>query len=560
PDISRKRDRAEAQLYDARKAAEGEVPEAEQAQRAERVSRQEAWYRTYSRGVEYTQEQLAQLTEEQRLWERRFALINTPAEAEPDAWQEEAATLIAELEADRETIEARLNDLRSNQIEVQNRLNSNEPGFDVEVLRDWLRALEQRETYARDYLASLVNLERIASRLNEQLKERVSLLAVESPWERMQERLMEVWAYEVFVIDDRGFTVGRLAVALLVALVVFILQYVVRSLIRRILTKRLSNYYDQGATLLRLVIYVFIKETRRFTFIVFALYCGLKTLPFSEPTEDFLDGFMIIVALVQVAIWASGILTRMIERTKAKRKKEDPSSVSAFGLISFFGRIAIWAVVFLTALHNLGFNITTFVAGLGVGGIAIAFALQSILADIFNSVAILLDKPFVVGDFIIVGEQTGTVESIGIKTTRIRSLSGEQIVISNTDLLGSRIRNFKRMFERRVVFTIGVLYETPPDKLERIGTIIKEIIEPIEKTRFDRSHFFSYGDFSLNFETVYYVLEADYNLYMDIQQRINLGIYRKFEEEGIAFAYPTQELIIRSGTKVVTQAAAPDGA
>jgi small-conductance mechanosensitive channel len=554
-DVTRRRDRAEAQLYDGRQAANRAETDEQKAIRAEQVATQEAWFQTNSRAVEYLQERLTRLSEEQRLWERRLTLINTPEEADPDTWQSEAATLIEEIQGVRETIEARLNDLRSTQLDLQNRLNSTEPVVGAEFLRDRIKALEQREVYARDYLASLVSLERLSTRLNEQLKERVSLLAVEAQWERMQERALEIWAYELFVLDDRGFTVGRLVMALIIFLVVLMLEYFARWLIRRILTKRLSNYYEQGATLIRLAVYVLIKETRRYTFIVFALYCGLKSLPFSERIDNFLDGFMTIVVLIQIAIWATSLLVRSIERTKAKRKKEDPSSVSAFGLIAFFGRIAIWAVVLLTALHNLGFNITTFVAGLGVGGIAVAFALQNILADVFNSVAILLDKPFVVGDFIMVDDQIGTVENIGIKTTRVRSISGEQIVISNTDLLGSRIRNFKRMFERRVVFNIGVVYETPPEKLEMIGGMIREIIEGIEKARFDRSHFNAYGDFALNIETVYFVLEPDYTLYMDIQQKINLEIYRRFEAMGIVFAYPTQELIVRPTAQPKPEAA-----
>jgi small-conductance mechanosensitive channel len=195
-------------------------------------------------------------------------------------------------------------------------------------------------------------------------------------------------------------------------------------------------------------------------------------------------------------------------------------------------------------LDNLGFNITTLVAGLGIGGIAVALALQNILGDLFASLSIVLDKPFVIGDFIIIDNYLGTIEHIGLKTTRIRSLSGEQLVFSNTDLLQSRIRNFKRMFERRVVFSIGVTYQTSADKLAKIPKMIKDIVESKDPVRFDRSHFKDYGDFSLNFETVYWVKSPEYNVYMDIQQAINLELYSKFEAEGIEFAYPTQTLFV----------------
>jgi small-conductance mechanosensitive channel len=207
-------------------------------------------------------------------------------------------------------------------------------------------------------------------------------------------------------------------------------------------------------------------------------------------------------------------------------------------------RLAVWSLVLLLALDNLGFNITALLAGMGIGGIAVALAAQNILGDLFASLSIVLDKPFVVGDFIVVGEQLGTVEYIGLKTTRIRSLGGEQIVFSNTDLLGSRIRNYKRMQERRVVFGFGVVYQTPHEKLQTIPGMVREIIGKLDRARFDRAHFKEYGDSSLNFEVVYYVLSADYNVYMDIQQAINLELFRRFQEDGIDFAYPTRTLYV----------------
>jgi small-conductance mechanosensitive channel len=180
----------------------------------------------------------------------------------------------------------------------------------------------------------------------------------------------------------------------------------------------------------------------------------------------------------------------------------------------------------------------------------VALAIQNILGDLFASLSIVLDKPFVIGDFIIVGDLMGTVEKIGLKTTRVRSLSGEQLVFGNHDLLQSRIRNFKHLFERRILFSFGVIYQTPHDKLAAIPGMVREIIESLEDTRFDRAHFKEYGDFSLNFEVVYYVLKPDYNAYMDTQQAINLALYQRFQQAGIEFAYPTQTLFItREGTE-----------
>ena len=212
--------------------------------------------------------------------------------------------------------------------------------------------------------------------------------------------------------------------------------------------------------------------------------------------------------------------------------------------LSFLARLLLWVTVLLLVIDNLGIDVTALVAGMVIGGIAIALAVQNILSDLFASLSIVLDKPFVNGDFVVVGDMAGSVEHVGIKTTRIRSISGEQLVFSNSDLLQSRIRNFGRMQQRRVVFSLGVTYQTPAEKLERIPALLRAAIETQEKVRFDRSHFASYGDSALNFETVYYVESSDYAEHMDILQAINLRIYRSFEDAGIEFAYPTQTLFL----------------
>ena len=201
-------------------------------------------------------------------------------------------------------------------------------------------------------------------------------------------------------------------------------------------------------------------------------------------------------------------------------------------------------LVALVALDTAGIDITALVAGLGVGGIAVALAVQNILGDLFASLSIVLDKPFVIGDFIIVGDMMGTVEHIGMKTTRVRSLSGEQLVFSNTDLLSSRIRNYKRMQERRALFRFGVTYQTSRDLLARIPEVVREVIEGRDETRFDRAHFAGFGDSSLDFEVVYYMLVPDYNAYMDTQQAVNLELVGRFEEIGIDFAYPTRTVFV----------------
>lgn len=237
-------------------------------------------------------------------------------------------------------------------------------------------------------------------------------------------------------------------------------------------------------------------------------------------------------------------------RRGPSRKREDgeadPSRVTAFRAFGLVGRIVLWSILLILTLDNFGVDITALVAGLGIGGIAIALAVQNVLKDILAYVSILVDQPFVIGDFLTVDEMAGTVEHIGIKSTRIRSLSGEQLIFSNEDLLSSRIRNYKRMFGRRVVFGMGVIYGTPVEKLEAIPDMMREAIEAQPDVRFDRAHFKVFDDSALTFEGVNYVLLPDYTEYMNRQQAINLALYRRFTDEGIEFAFPTQTLHVES--------------
>ncbi|EKD25967.1 MAG: small conductance mechanosensitive ion channel (MscS) family protein [uncultured bacterium] len=249
------------------------------------------------------------------------------------------------------------------------------------------------------------------------------------------------------------------------------------------------------------------------------LFVGSLTLLFTETTDWFLKNSM-------------------------QKQETKPIIKTALPGFSKIAKIMIWVIAAIFFMENLGFRISTLVAGLGIGGIAIAFASQIILKDLFSYVSILLDQPFAVGDFLIVGEFMGTIEHIGIKTTRVRSLSGEILIFSNTDLTESRLRNYQHMKERRVLFSIGVIYNTPLEQLKKISSIIQTIINNIENTRFDRAHFFKYGDSGLIYEIVYYVIGSEYNKYMDIQQLINLGIKAEFEKRKIEFAYPTQTLHI----------------
>lgn len=307
-------------------------------------------------------------------------------------------------------------------------------------------------------------------------------------------------------------------------------------LARRLLVRRAaqlalahpSDWLDAVVDLLR--------HTRSWFLWILVIYGASLPLALPAKASRIVELVAILALLVQAALWGD-CLVRFLLLGRAKRRVEtDANSATTLVALAFVGRMAIWTFATLLALANLGIDVTAMVAGLGIGGVAVALAAQNVLSDLFASASIVLDKPFVLGDFIVVGEDMGTVEHIGLKTTRLRSLAGEQLIFANNDLLKSRIRNMKRMEERRVVFTIGVTYQTPVDKLAAIPAMLRAAVEAQSPVRFDRAHFQRYGDFSLVFEVVYFVLSADYNLAMDIQQAINLAVFRRFAEEQIAFA------------------------
>jgi len=282
-----------------------------------------------------------------------------------------------------------------------------------------------------------------------------------------------------------------------------------------------------------------------------SLYAGMSFLTIPAGVTSWVASGAIAAVILQAAIWANALVTFGLNRYQKQYRNSDPARMTTVRAVSLSARLLLVVIAAILILDNLpGVEITALVASLGIGGIAIALGVQSILSDLFASLSIILDKPFVLGDFIIVDSYMGTVEYIGLKTTRIRSLSGEQLVFANSDLLQSRIRNYKRMAERRVVFSVGVTYQTAHAHLKSIPEWIEAIIADLDLTRFDRAHFQAFGDYALKFEIVYYVLDPDYNRYMDIQQAINLAIYQKFEEEKIDFAYPTQTINLSGHSRI----------
>lgn len=304
------------------------------------------------------------------------------------------------------------------------------------------------------------------------------------------------------------------------------------------LAARTSNRIDD-------VIAELLGGTRTWFLAVVALYLATRYHTEGAPALDWLLRVVFLGLLAQVGLWGNDLI-RLTTTWYSEARQDDTSQITAVRAIGLVGKIVLWSVLFLVALDNFGVDITALVAGLGIGGIAIALAVQNVLQDLLAYVSIIADQPFVYGDFLVLDDMSGTVEHIGIKTTRLRSLSGEQIIISNNDLLSTRVRNFKRMYERRIVFSVGVTYDTPHEKLQAIPGILREAVEGCADVRFDRAHFKAFGDFSINFETVYFVLVSDYAVYMDRQQEINLALHKRFTAEGIDFAFPTQTLHVES--------------
>ena len=333
--------------------------------------------------------------------------------------------------------------------------------------------------------------------------------------------------------------------AWLIAGAVFVVIGAVLFTARTLLARRLERMAAKTATTADDAIVDLLRRTRYF-FIITAAVAG-ATLFLELPTRALAVGRVLgtIALFLQMAIWGNGLITFWFRNYAERKADTDLSSRTTVAAFSFLARAILWIMLALLALSRLGYDITTLITGLGVGGIAIALAVQNVLGDLFAALAIVLDKPFVVGDSISVDTMTGTVENVGLKTTRIRSVNGEQLIFSNADLLKSRIRNFKRMQERRVVMTIGVAYDTTPDTVARIPDMLREAVEAQERVRFDRSHFMSYGESALMFETVYFVLTSDYLTFANVNQAVNLAVLRRFTAEKVEFAFPTRTIVVR---------------
>jgi len=291
-----------------------------------------------------------------------------------------------------------------------------------------------------------------------------------------------------------------------------------------------------------------VERTSLFFLWAVAVYLASRDLVFTPRIERFLTIGIVLVFWAQVGLWAMTAVRYAIDLRRKRSAGLDALLTSSMDVILFAAGLLIWAMVLLLALDNLGVQIKPLLAGLGIGGIAVALAVQTVLSDLLASMSIALDKPFGIGDFLTVGECQGTVEHIGVKSTRLRSLSGEQIIMGNTDILKSRVRNYGRMRERRAVFQFGVAYETDPKALAAIPGLVREIIESTADTRFDRCHFLAYGATTLQFEVVFYATTADFNTYADAQQTINLAIIERLRAMKVSLTAPNRTSVFFENT------------
>lgn len=328
----------------------------------------------------------------------------------------------------------------------------------------------------------------------------------------------------------------------LLVLGVALFSYIIISGIKLLLSLRIAKWVGNTKNKWDELVVFSIEKTTQSFMVATSIFIGLKFVKMSEKFNYYSNHIYFIFFMWQMAIWSHHLLEKWIHSTIRRRTLRNPAAASSISLIQLVARLILFTFIFLFTLSNLGIKITTIVAGLGVGGIAVALALQRILGDLFSSLSIVLDKPFEVGDFIIVDQYLGEVEKIGLKTTRLRSLSGEQIIFSNSDLLATRIRNFKRMRKRRVAFELNLPHQISSERLKTAVSLISAIIQSKQRVRFERCHFIRMSSSSHEIESVYWVLSDDYDLFREIHQDILFAVKDAFESEGITLAYPTQTL------------------
>lgn len=337
------------------------------------------------------------------------------------------------------------------------------------------------------------------------------------------------------------------AQSFLIAFGALVATLLVLQIVKRVLLQNLEKLGQRtgakGEGLLSRVV----RSASPLSMVAVGVWTASLFLELEAQAASFVIAVVKIAFFLQLALWGTELIDYIVQRRAKTEAETNPAAVTTLNAFSLVGKVLLWSVIGLLVLENLtGIQIDTLIASLGITGVAVALAVQNILGDLFASVSIAMDQPFVIGDFIIVDDLVGTVEHIGLKSTRVRSISGEQLVFSNSDLLASRIRNYKRMARRRMLFHMNVPYGTPPDQLEQVPLIIERIVSGTPDVTFDRAHLMEFGPYALRYEVVCYVESADYRIYMDRQQEILLEIYRSLKETGIDIAYPTSQVLVRN--------------
>lgn len=347
--------------------------------------------------------------------------------------------------------------------------------------------------------------------------------------------------------DILGYTLmGNSVLRILICIASIIIGIVAVASLKHVINKKAIGSVDDGRPS------IFLKLRRIQKYAVLLIYTAIVYLSLVNILSLSPKAGKIIYVLfvISASFFGLRLVSHVVKASlhgyllKKDREKTSEQIEQSIRGISTFISIFIWSIGGIFILDNIGFNISAIVTGFGIGGVALALASQTVFRDLFNYFVIFFDQPFKIGDFIVINDTMGTIEKIGIKTTRIASLSGEEIILSNTDLTNGRIHNYKKMEKRRVVLIVGVTYQTTPGRVDAIPDIIREIIERTEGVLFDRSHFKEFGESGLIFESVYFIEGSDYNYYMDRQHHINLQVFKKFNKLKIEFAYPTRTLFL----------------
>ncbi len=333
---------------------------------------------------------------------------------------------------------------------------------------------------------------------------------------------------------------GNTLSAWLIAAGIYAVTTLALWLLERYALRAFARFASQTRTSIDDLVAAVLGETKFGLILFVGLFAASLVLELDYVVALVIRRAAVIAIVVQGGIWASGAIAFLVRRFVDATEGEDAEAVTMVRALSFVGRLAVWSVVLLLILDNLGVEVAALLAGLGIGGIAVALAAQNVLGDLLASLSIILDKPFVIGDFLVIGDFQGSVEHIGLKTTRLRSLGGEQLILGNSDLINARIRNLGRMADRRGTLKIGVTYDTPRETLARIPGWIEEIVRTEEDIRFDRCHLSGFADSAIEFDTIFHMTVPDYGRFMDARQRMLLAIHEQFERHGVAFAYPTQ--------------------